>query len=107
MKFLLDFMLFFFFLSKTNVTFLYYCLFVFSSNMSTPISLSGYDSGIGNMCGYVGDDEDYDDEVSGNDLTKFLIDFMVFFCQKHILPFYFVRSSFCQKNKISELEDLE
>ena len=49
-----------------------------------------YETGSGNRCGYVGDDEDYDDEGSGNDLTKCLLDFMLFFCQKQILPFYII-----------------
>ena len=53
-----------------------------------------YETGSGNRCGYVGDDEDYDDEGSGNDLTKFLLDFMLFFCQKQILPFYIIVCSF-------------
>ena len=47
-----------FFWSKTTLACLYYCFFVFSSNMSTPIFSSGYDSGSGNICGDVGDDDD-------------------------------------------------
>ena len=55
-----------------------------------------YETGSGNRCGYVGDDEDYNDEGSGKDLVKFLLDFMLFFffCQKQMLPFYIIVCSF-------------
>ena len=35
-----------------------------------------YETGSGNRCGYVGDDEDYNDEGSGKDLTRFFYHYL-------------------------------
>ena len=40
--------------------------FIFSAD-------NDYETGSGNRCEYVGDDEDYNDEGSGKDLTRFFI----------------------------------
>jgi len=49
-----------------------------------------YETGSGNRCGYVGDDEDYDDEGSGNNLTKFLLDFILVFFVKNKSYLFFL-----------------